>query len=165
MNSLLSHSGNYSSHLQLDFNNHILTGDKSCSLIASLLSSNLPIVTLDIGYGYNLGLDTTLCNSLHHNNMLKELYLNCTSLQPEHMQLLGQVLSNNNTLSVLYICDVMGPDGCQHLANVRDTSLRELIMKGCDVGVDGADHIGKMLLYNNPSHLLTLVITILKMMV
>ena len=150
VNSLLSHSGNYSSHLQLDFSDHRLTEDKSCSLIASLLSSNLPIVTLDIGDGYHLGLNTTLCNSLHHNNMLKELYLNCTGLQPEHMQLLGQALSNNNSLSVLYISnnDRIGPDGCQYLANVRNTSLSDLMMSGCGVGVNGADHIGKMLLYN-----------------
>ena len=150
VNSLLSHSGNYSSHLQLDFNKHKLTEDKSCSLIASLLSSNLPIVTLDIGHGYGLGLDTTLFNSLHHNNMLKELCLDYTGLQPEHMQLLGQALSNNNSLSVLDISDNnnIGPDGCQYLANVRNTSLSDLIMRECGVGVDGADHIGKMLLYN-----------------
>ena len=90
VNSLLSHFGNHSSQLQLDFNGHYLTEDKSCSLITSLLSSNLPTVTLDIGHGYRLGLDTTLFNSLHHNNMLKELCLNYIGLQPEHMQLLGQ---------------------------------------------------------------------------
>ena len=150
VNSLLSHSGNYSSHLQLDFNGHDLTEDKSCSLNALLLSSNLPIVSLDVGGGYSLGIDTTLCNSLHHNNMLKELFLNSTGLQPEDMQLLGQSLSNNNTLSVLDISsnDDIGPDGCQHLANLRNSSLSELMMWGCDVGVDGADHIGKMLLHN-----------------
>ena len=147
VNSLLSHSGNYSSHLQLNFNDHRLTEDKSSSLIASLLSSNLPIVTLDIG---DIGLDTTLCNSLHHNNMLKELHLYRSGLRPEEMQLLGQALCNNNTLSVLDISNNnnIGPDGCQHLANVRNTSLSDLIMSGCRVAVDGADHIGKMLLYN-----------------
>ena len=149
VNSLLSHSGKYSSHLRVDFNNHYLTGDKSCSLIASILSSNLPIIALDIGDRYDLGLDTTLCNSLHHNNMLKELYLNNTGLQPEHMQLLGQVLSNNNSLSVLDISyNNIGPDGCQHLANVRNTSLNELLMMHCGVGFEGADHICKMLLHN-----------------
>ena len=152
VNSLLSHSGNYSSHLQLDYSRHKLTEDKFCSLIASLLSSNLPIVILDIGYGNSLGLlglDTTLCNSLHHNNMLKELHLDYTDLQPEHMQLLGQALSNNNTLSVLDISgNDIGPDGCQHLANVRNSSLSDLMIVECGVGVDGADHIGKMLLYN-----------------
>ena len=148
--SLLSHFGNYSSQLQLDFNGHYLTEDKSCSLIASLLSSNLPIVTLDIGDRNRLGLDTTLCNSLHHNNRLKELHLNGTGLQPEHMQSLGQALSNNNTLSVLDISDNnnIGPNGCQYLTNVRNTSLSDLMMSGCGVTVDGADHIGKMLLYN-----------------
>ena len=150
VNSLLSHSGNYSSHLQLDINNHRLTKDKFCSLIASLLSSNIPIASLDMGNGYRTGIDTTLCNSLHHNNMLKELHLDWKGLHPEHMQLLGQSLSNNNTLSVLDISgnDDIGPDGCQHLADVRNTSLSELMMEGCGVGVDGADHIGKMLLHN-----------------
>ena len=150
VNSLLSHSGNYSSHLQLDFKNHYLTKDKSCSLIASLLSANIPIVSLDMGEGYRLGIDAILCNSLHHINMLKELHLRSAGLQPEHMQLLGQSLSNNNTLSVLDIStnSNIGPDGCQHLANVRNISLSELMMGRCGVGVDGADHIGKMLLHN-----------------
>ena len=152
VNSLLSHSGNYSSHLQLDFNGHYLTEDKYCSLVASLLSSNLPVVILDIGgvYGNSLGLDTTLCNSLHHNKMLKELHLNTIGLRPEHMQSLGQALSNNNSLSVLDISvnNNIGPDGCQHLANVRNTSLSDLMMSECGVAVDGADHIGKMLLHN-----------------
>ena len=75
VNSLLSHSGNYSSHLKLDFYDHRLTKDKSCSLIASLLSSNIPTVSLDMGVGCRLGIDATLCNSLHHNNMLKELFV------------------------------------------------------------------------------------------
>ena len=146
VNSLLSHSGSYSSNLQLDFYRHTLTGDKSCSLIASLLSSKLPIVTLDMGDRYSPVIYTTLCNSLQYNNMLKQLHLNRTRLQPEHMQLLGQVLSNNTTLGVLDISNNrIGPDGCKHLANVRNTSLSELIMIRCDVGVDGADHIGKML--------------------
>ena len=150
VNSLLSRSGIYSSHLQLDFNDHRLTGYKSCSLIASLLSSNLPIVTLDVSDRYNLGIDTTICNSLHHNTMLKELHLNSLGLQPQYMQLLRQALSNNKTLAVLDISgnDDIGPNGCQLLANVRNTSLIELIMRGCSVGDDGADHIGKMLLLN-----------------
>ena len=58
VNSLLSHSGDYSSHLQLDFNNHYLIGYKSCSFIASLLSSNLPMVSLNMSDGDELGLDT-----------------------------------------------------------------------------------------------------------
>ena len=150
VNSLLSHSDKYSSHLHLDFYNHNLTRDKSCSLIASLLSSNLPITILNMGCGYELGLDTILCNSLNQNKMLKELYLHRTGLQPEDMQLLGQALSNNNTLSILDISYnyFIGPDGCQYLANVRNTSLGDLKMIECSVGVDGADHIGKMLLHN-----------------
>ena len=149
VNSLLSHSGNYSSHLQLDFFDHNVIEDKSYSLIVSLLSSNIPIVSLDMGSEDGFCIHATLCNSLHHNNMLNELFLTNTGLQPEHMQLLGQSLSNNNTLSVLDIShNAIGPDGCQHLANVRNTSLSELMMGRCVVGVDGTDHIGKMLLHN-----------------
>ena len=84
--------------------------------------------------------------------MLKELYLNNIGLQPEHMQLLGQALSNKKSLmiSVLDISDNdrIGLDGCQHLANVRNTSLSELMMNRCGVELHAADHIGKMLLYN-----------------
>ena len=149
VNSLLSHSGNYSSHLQLDFNDHYLTMDKSCSLITSLLSSNLLIVSLDMGNEDGFDIYSTLCNSLHHNNILKELVLNKAGLQPKQMQLLGKSLSNNNTLSVLDISNSnVGPDGCQHLANVRSTSLSELIMMDCGVGINGANHIGKMLVRN-----------------
>ena len=149
VNSLSSRSGNYSSHFQLDFSDHRLTEGKCCSLIASLLSSNIPIASLDMGWGYNICINTTLCNLLRHNNMLKELYLNWTGLQLEHIQLLRQLLSDNKTLSVLNISrNDIGPDGCQHLANVRNTSLNELIMQECGVGVDGADYIGKLLLHN-----------------
>ena len=74
VSSLSSYSSSCSSHLQLDFNDHRLTADKSCSLTASLLSSNIPIVSLDMGSGYRFGIDATICNSLlNHNNMLKEL--------------------------------------------------------------------------------------------
>ena len=73
VNSLLSHTGNYSSHLQLNFNTRILTRDKS-SLVASSVSSNIPIIPLDISGRYSVGIDTTLCNSLH-NTTLKRLYV------------------------------------------------------------------------------------------
>ena len=47
------------------------------------------------------------------NATLKELCLNFSGLHPEHMQLLGQALSNNHALSVLDISsNYIGPDGC-----------------------------------------------------
>ena len=147
VNSLLSHAGNYSSHLQLYFNYHSLTRIKSSTLISSLLSSKLPIVTLDISNGFDI--DATLCNSLHHNTMLKELYLNISDLHSEHMQLLGQALSNNHVLSVLDISgNNIGPDGCQHLADVRNTSLSVLIMYKNHIGFEGVDYISRMLHHN-----------------
>ena len=149
VNSLLSHGNKNFSHLQLDFSYHCLTGDKGFSLISLLLSS-LPILTLDMGDNKHIGIDAALCDSLHHNTTLKELYLDYSGLKPEHMQLLGQALTNNNTLSILDISDNedIGPDGCQHLANVRNTSLSKLLMMECHIEDAGADHIGKMLLHN-----------------
>ena len=148
VNSLLEHSGIYSTHIQLDINDHNLTKDKSGVLLASLLSK-LPIVSLDISDG-NVGIVKSLCNSLLHKNILKELHVQSTDLLPEHMHLLSQTLSNNNTLSVLDISgsEGIGPDGCQHLANVRNTSLSELVMGSCNIGASGADHIGKLLIHN-----------------
>ena len=149
VNSLLSRTGNYSSHLQLDFNRHRLTRDKSSSLVALLLSSNLPIITLDMGGRYYFSIETTLCNSMHHNTTLKELYLNTSGLDTEHMQLLGQALSNSNTLSVLDIgSSNIGPNGCQHLSDVRNTSLSVLIMSYNNIGVDGIDYICELLHHN-----------------
>ena len=99
------------------------------------------------------------------NATLKELCLNFSGLHPEHMQLLGKALSNNHALSVLDISgNNIGPDGCQHLADVRNTSLSVLIMYRNYIGFEGTDYISRML-HINPSDLLTLVITILKMMV
>ena len=150
VNSLLSRPDKYSSHFLLDFHDHELTRDRSCSLTASLLSSDLPIIALDMGgAGYKISMDTTLSSSLHHSTTLKELYLNNFGLRPEHMPLLEQVLTNNNTLSVLDVSsNDIGPDGCQHLADVRNTSLSVLIMNSSHIGGDDADNIGRMLYHN-----------------
>ena len=150
VNSLLSHMGSYSSHLQLNFYRHWLSADESSPLIASLLSSNLPIITLDLGKNklHDIDIISTLCNSLHHNKTLKELYLNRSHLHPEHMLLLGQALSNNNTLSVLDVSDNnIGPDACQYLADVRNISLSVLIMNHNNIGVN-VYHISKLLRHN-----------------
>ena len=65
------------------------------------------------------------------------------------MQSLGQMLTCNNTLSVINISgNYIGPDGCQYLADCRNISLKWLIMNECMLGVSGADSIGKMLCYN-----------------
>ena len=147
INALLSCCGKYSSCLQLDF----WDTEIPCSLVASLLSSNIQIRKLDMGiHDDHVYIDTTLFDALRHNTTLAELSLNGIGLSHGDMESLGEALSSNNTLSVLDIsCNHIGCDGCQHLANVRGTALRELIICDCDIGDDGADHIGEMLSYNN----------------
>ena len=143
INALLSRCGKYSSHLQLDF----WDTEIPCSLVASLLSSNVPIHKLDMGINDDhIYIDTTLFDALHQNTTLTELSLNGIGLKPKHIESLGEALSNNNTLSVLDIsCNCIGCNGCQHLANVRGSSLRELIISDCDIEDDGADYVGKLL--------------------
>ena len=70
------------------------------------------------------------------------------------MQSLGQMLTSNNTLSVMNISDNdIGPDGCQYLANFRNISLNKLIMWGCGLGVSGADKIGIMLCHSSITYI------------
>ena len=154
-----------SSNFKLYLHGNKIT-DKSSSLIASLLSSNYPITKLDVGWNKSsssidvifksLQLDVELPSSidvifksLHHNTVLMELLLKDTSLRSSDMQSLGQMLTSNNTLSVMDISyNDIGPDGCQYLADCRNISLSKLMMRGCKLGVSGADKIGEMLYYN-----------------
>jgi len=149
LNSLLSHHDNsYSSKFQLNFHSNEIT-NKSSSLFASLLSSNYPITKLDVGH-YQLSNSTDIIfKSLHHNTVLTELLLEELLLRSSDMQSLVQMLTSNNTLSVMDISyNDIGPDGCQYLANCRNISLNKLTMRWCKLGVSGADKIGKMLYHN-----------------
>ena len=148
VNSLLSHHDySYSSAFKLDLSYNDIT-DKSSVLIASLLSSNYPIAKLDVGSN-KLSNFTDIFKSLHHNTVLTELLLRDTSLRSSDMQSLGQMLTSNNTLRVMYISGSdVGPDGCQYLADCRNISLNKLIMRECNLGASGADGIGKMLYHN-----------------
>ena len=146
LNSLLSHHDNsYSSEFELNLLSNDIT-DKSSSLIASLLSSNYPITKLDVGYNKLSSSTDIIFKSLHLNTVLTELLLGSTSLRSSDMQSLGQMLTSNNTLSVMDIsCNAIGPDGCQYLADCRNNSLNKVIMSWCKLGVSGADKIGIML--------------------
>ena len=149
-NSLLSHHDNsYSSEFELNLYGNDIT-DKSFSLIASLLSSNYPITKLKVGYNKLSSSTDIIFESLHHNTVLTELSLCGISLRSSDMQSLGQMLTSNNTLSVMNISDNdIGPDGCQYLADCRNISLNKLIMSVCKLGVSGADKIGIMLCHSS----------------
>ena len=150
LNSLLAHHDDYySSEFELNLNWNDIT-DKSSSLIASLLSSNYPITKFNVGNNKLSSSTDIIFKSLHHNTVLIELLLESTSLRSSDMQSLGQLLTNNNTLSVVDISyNDIGPDGCQYLAECRNSSLNELIMSGCGLGVSGADKIGIMLCHSS----------------
>jgi len=136
-----------SSQLDLRMFGNDITDDCS-SLIASLLSSNYPIIKLDIGLN-KLSDHVNIFQSLHHNTVMTELSLQYSSLTLSDMKLLVDMLSINKTLSVLNISyNHIGPVGCQYLADCRNISLSKLIMYGCKLGVSGADKIGKMICYN-----------------
>ena len=149
-NSLLSHHDNsYSSEFEIDLYDNDIT-DKSFSLIASLLSSNYPITKLNVGYNKLSSSTDRIFKSLHHNTVLTEVSLWSTSLRSSDMQSLGQMLTSNNTLSIMDISNNdIGPDGCQYLADCRNISLNKLIMRGCKLGVSGADKIGIMLCHSS----------------
>ena len=144
LNSLLSrHDNSYSSKFELILNANEIT-DKSSSLIASLLSSNYPITKLDVSANELSSSTDVIFKSLHHNNVLIELLH--TSLRSLSIQSLGQMLTSNNTLSVM---DISGNDiAAQYITEWRDISLNELIMSNCKLGVSGADKIGEMLYHN-----------------
>ena len=146
LNSLLSrHDNSYSSKFELILHNNGIT-DKSSSLIASLLSSNYPITKLDVSWNELSGSTDIIFKSLHHNNVLTELLVRHTSLRLLDIQSLGQMLTSNNTLSVMDISsNYIAP---QYITEWRDISLNKLIMYDCELGVSGADKIGKMLYHN-----------------
>ena len=137
--------------LRMRINN--ITGDSS-SLIALLLSSDYPIIKLDIGIN-NLCNHTNIFYSLQCNAIIAELSLcgnpigRSSSLTPSNIKSLGEILSINKTLTVLNISyNDIGPDGCQHLANCRNISLSDLVIHNCQLGDSGADKIGEMIRYN-----------------
>ena len=150
INSLLSHHDNsYSAEFELNLNGNDIT-DKSSSHIASLLSSNYLITKLNFALNQLSSSTDVIFKSLHHNTVLTELSLECTSLRSSDMQSLGHMLTSNNTLSVLDISfNDIGPDGCEYLADCRNISLNKLIMNKCNLGVSGADKIGKILCNNS----------------
>ena len=145
LNSLLSrHDNSYSSKFELILNDNKIT-DKSSSLIASLLSSNYPITKLNVSSNELSSSTDVMFKSLHHNNVLTELLL-WKTLRSSDIQSLGQMLTSNNTLSVM---DISGNDiAPQYITEWRDISLNKLIINHCKLGVSGADKIGKMLYHN-----------------
>ena len=143
LNSLLSrHDNSYSSKFELILNDNEIS-DKSSLLIGSLLSSNYPITKLDVSFNK---LSDIIFKLLHRNNVLRDLLFQYTLRSSDYIQSLGQMLTINNTLSVM---DISGNDIIpQYITERRDVSLNKLRINHCKLGVNGADKIGKMLYHN-----------------
>ena len=144
LKSLLSRHENSYFELNLYYN-HIT--DKSASLITSILSSkNYPITKLNISNNKLPNSIDIIFKSLHHNKFLTELLLNDISLKSTDLQSLGQMLTVNETLSIMDIsANDIGDDGYQYWRNI---SLTKLIMEACGLEFSGADKIGEMLFHN-----------------
>ena len=110
-------------------------------------SSNISVTKLN--FGWNKFYIDTIFKSLHYNTVLTELLLRYASIKSADMLSLVQMLASNDTLSVFDIsANNIGSDGCQYLADCKSISLNKLIMRCCELGVNGADKIGKMLCEN-----------------
>ena len=115
-----------------------LFSDKPSSLIASLLSSNYSITKLDVSFNKLSSSTDVIFKSLHHNNVFKlvELCVGYASLRSSDIQSLGLMLASNNTLSVM---DISYNDDYIYITDWRNVSLNKLIVRGCKLGVSGAD--------------------------
>ena len=110
-------------------------------------SSNISVTKLNLGW--NKCYTHTVFKSLHHNTVLNELLLRYASIESSDMPSLVQMLASNDTLRVVDISvNNIGSYGCQYLADCKSISLNKLIMRCCELGVGGADKIGKMLREN-----------------
>jgi len=67
-----------------------------------------------------------------------------------HIQLLSQLFTSSNTLSVLDISDAdIGPEGAACFADLRNVLICDLRMAKCKLGPIGVDKIGELLFHNN----------------
>ena len=150
INSLLSHDNRNSSRFELNVDGNDIT-HKSSLLIASLLSSNCPITKFSVGVKKLFNSFDTIFKSLHENDVLTELRLQGgisdrrQSLSLSDMQSLGQMLASNSTLRVM---DISCNRVAGNITDWRNISLDKLIMWKCQLGVSGADKIGKILSHN-----------------
>ena len=149
INSLLSRDNWNCSNFGLELDGNDIT-HKSSLLIASLLS-NCPITKLSVGVNKLFNSFDTIFKSLYENDVLTELELQGGvtgrwSLSSSDMQSLGQMLASNSTLSVVDISynNIVVDD----ITDWRNISLDKLIMQNCQLGVSGADKIGKILCHN-----------------
>ena len=148
LNFLLLQDKSCSSNIELHLWSNRIT-DKSSLLIALLLSTNYAVAKLDIGRNKLSSSTDIIFKSLHQNKVLIELFFRYSSLRSSNMQSLGQMLTENNTLSIIDISgNDIGSDGCEYLAVCRNVSLNKLVMDNCKLGVGGADKIGEMLYHN-----------------
>ena len=109
---------------------------QSFFLLVQLLSTQYPIVELNIG-GIQFKSISALDDYPNLNTHLSD------------MQVLSQVFTSSNTLSVLDISDTdIGCEGAVWFADLRNVSIRDLRMSWCKLGPAGADKIGEMLYHN-----------------
>ena len=137
------------SKVYLNLWSHSLT-NKSSDHITSLVSSNYPIRRLDVGRCMvQNSISKEIVKKIGCNTVITRLTLCQSYLTSSDLELLGKMLSINNTLSFLDISDNnLGPNGCGYMAKWENISLKTLIMKRCCIGHIGVNEVGLMLLYN-----------------
>ena len=115
---------------------------QSFSLLAQLLSIQHCIVELNIrAIKFQSTSDMDSCDYPNSN---------VTSTQLSDIQVLSQVFTSSNTLSVLDISGTdIGSEGAAYFANLRNVSICDLRMAHCKLGPSGVDKIGEMLYHNN----------------
>ena len=119
-----------------------ITCQSFCSLV-QLLSTPYRIVELKIRATNFLSVSDMDCPADHPN-------ANKTSTHLTHIQVLTQLFTSSNTLSVLDISGTdIGPEGAACFANLRNVLISDLSMAGCKLGPTGAEKIGEMLYHNN----------------
>jgi len=126
-----------SDNLILDLPNCRIT-HQSLSILVLLLSTQYSIVELYIR-GIRLQSATDSPGDYPNSNVTST-----------HIQLLSQLFTSSNTLSVLDISDTnIGPEGAACFADLRNVLICDLRMAWCKLGPTGADKIGEMLYHNN----------------
>ena len=108
---------------------------RSYSFLVELLGDQYPIAEIHIDHDYYF--------------LLQSRDIDSGSAQLSDIELLSQMFTINNTLSVLDISRTdIGPNGAVHLSNLRNVQLCDLRIAGCRLGPTEADKIGKMLYHN-----------------
>ena len=135
-------SQNDNDNLVLNMSYCTITHQTLC-LLVKLLSTPCPIVELKVR-AINFQSTSEVDHPDDHPNS------NIILRHLTNIQLLSQLFTSSNTLSVLDISGTnIGPEGAVCLSSLRNVSICDLSMAGCKLGPTGADKIGEMLYHNN----------------